>query len=233
MEIDQTYEVVALDDDCMLKEHPQNPNNSADELIDDSIEHNGWYGAIIAQKSTGYILAGNGRYRTAIKRKAPAIPVIWRDIDDETALRILLADNEVPRHSIMDEDILHEVLNSLTSLDGTGYGDALHSLEKRLAAEAEAEATREAEKDLPPEERSDADPTGSGQESPSSGVPTATDVPKDQYSPDFGIMIVCYSEEDQQAVYEALITLQGRTAPESETLRGDGEEPRKLRVVAV
>lgn len=235
MEIDQTYEVVALDDDCPLKEHPQNPKQSADEIIEDSIDNNGWYGAIIAQKSTAYILAGNGRYRTALKRKATHIPVIWRDVDDETALRILLVDNKSADAGTYDEDMLHQVLSSLVSLDGTGYGDALHTLEKRLAAEAEEAAANSVAQDAPDPEP---DPTPAGPSDPSDGSPESpADVPKDQYTPDFGIMLTCESEEDQQDLYEALVVLMDEGADGDDdrlaALHGRVDEPRKMRVVAV
>ena len=42
-----------------LKLHPRNPRKGNVESIRESIEHNGWYGAVLVQKSTGYIIAGN------------------------------------------------------------------------------------------------------------------------------------------------------------------------------
>ena len=48
-----------------LKQHPQNPRRGNVEAIKQSIETSGFFGAIIVQKSTGYILAGNLRSRVA------------------------------------------------------------------------------------------------------------------------------------------------------------------------
>jgi hypothetical protein len=225
VEIDQVYEVVDISGDSdPLKEHPQNPNKGAVEIIDESIEENGWFGAVIAQRSTGYILAGNHRYRVARERGATSIPVIWKDIDDETALRILLVDNSSTRAGMIDEEQLHTILSSLTSLDGTGYGSAMHKLEERLAKETEAERGKEEAKDLPPNEQP-GDPTPDGIPDPGSADPGIGEVPADKYTPDYGIMVVCFDEGDQEATYEALREF----FVERETLTS----PRQLRVVAV
>src|SRR3954469_23661320 len=83
VEINQEYELVdIMFDKDPLKEHPDNPNRGDTEVIDESITVNGWHGAITAQKSTGYILAGNHRYRVAKQKGAKQIPVIWKDVDD-------------------------------------------------------------------------------------------------------------------------------------------------------
>ncbi len=42
--------------------HPKNPRKGNVDLIIESIEENGFYGALIVQKSTGYILTGNHRF---------------------------------------------------------------------------------------------------------------------------------------------------------------------------
>lgn len=117
--IDQEYEVV---DVKRIQEHPQNPRLGVVEAIEDSIDQNGWYGAVVVQKSTGYILAGNHRFRAAITQGAKEIPVIYRDVDDETAIRILLADNKTAELGGYDEDLLSELLSGLETLDGTGWG---------------------------------------------------------------------------------------------------------------
>lgn len=199
MEIEQTYEVVRIDGDHdPLREHPQNPNNGDDGAVDGSVDANGWYGAIVAQKSTGYILAGNTRYRVARKRKAREIPVIWKDVDDETALRIMLVDNQSARRAEMDEEKLSLILHGLESLDGTGFDNVLHPLEKAITADSELapgdvmEAAAEAKAGDPSD--------------PSMDVGERA-VPADKYTPSWGIMVVCTSEEDQQWVHEQLMGL--------------------------
>lgn len=56
-----------------LKPHPRNPRQGDVGAIYQSIEANGFYGAIVAQRSTGYILAGNHRYKAAAEAGAKII----------------------------------------------------------------------------------------------------------------------------------------------------------------
>lgn len=110
-----------------LKTHPSNPRKGDLSAITRSIEINGFYGSIVAQKSTGYILAGNHRYMAAKANKAKEVPVIWVDVDDDEAKRIMLADNRTSDLGGYDEDALAELLrdvNATLSLDGTGYTEA-------------------------------------------------------------------------------------------------------------
>lgn len=116
---DQRYELVEVG---KLKEHPQNPRQGVEEAIDESIEANGWYGACVVQKSTMYILAGNHRYRVAKKRRAPYVPCIIGDWDDQTAMRILLGDNRIADLGGYDEETLAACLDGLETLEGTGWG---------------------------------------------------------------------------------------------------------------
>jgi hypothetical protein len=101
-----------------LVEHPDNPRRGDVAAIEASIEAHGFYGNIIAQTSTHRIIAGNHRYREMRARGEETIPVMWLDVDDDEALRILLNDN--------------------ASNDGAGYDDAqMFVLLKRLSDETD------------------------------------------------------------------------------------------------
>lgn len=104
-----------------LKPHPKNPRKGNVKAIADSIEANGFYGAVVVQRSTNYILAGNHRYKAAKQRGAKEIPVLFVDVDDDQALRILLADNRSADHGWYEMDKLAELLKGFDSLEGTGY----------------------------------------------------------------------------------------------------------------
>ena len=128
--INQTTETVPVD---ALRPHPRNPRQGDIGAIHTSIETNGFYGAVIAQKSTGYILAGNHRWQAAQAAGATDIPVTWIDVDDDHALRILLADNRTNDLASYDDTALTEILKDLMddtgTLLGTGYdGDDLDQL---------------------------------------------------------------------------------------------------------
>ena len=139
MQVDQEYELVEVG---RLREHPQNPRRGDEDAIRESVEKNGWYGVVTAQRSTGFILAGNHRYRVAVQEGAEVVPTVWKDIDDQTAIRILLADNATADLGTYDEETLQALLSGLESLEGTGWGRTLEAAAE--AAEKAAEAPEEA-----------------------------------------------------------------------------------------
>lgn len=120
--LNQTVETVAIG---ALSPHPRNVNQGDIGAIHQSIEVNGFWGTVVAQRSTGHILAGNHRWMAAKQSGAEEIPVAWVDVDDEAALRILLADNRTTRLGHDDPqglaDLLKELLDSTGTLDGTGF----------------------------------------------------------------------------------------------------------------
>jgi hypothetical protein len=126
---EQEYAQASVKD---LRPHPKNPRQGDVGAIHESIEANGFYGAIVAQKGTGYILAGNHRYKAAVQSGAKQVPVIWLDVDEATATRVLLADNRTNDRASYDNVALAEILAELAAgpgLEGTGYdGDDLDAL---------------------------------------------------------------------------------------------------------
>lgn len=136
--INQGFEEVPL---ANLKPHPKNVNQGDFGAIQESIETNGFFGAVTANKRTGHILAGNHRYFVAKQQHADTLPVVWVDVSDEEELRILLADNRTTRLGADDESALAALLADLAQteigLAGTGYdGDDLDEIIGRLAGES-------------------------------------------------------------------------------------------------
>lgn len=127
--VQQRYEIVPIDS---IKPHPKNPRKGNLEAIAESVEANGFYGAIVVQESSHFILAGTHRWLTLREQGDSEAPVIFIDVDDETAVRILLADNRVNDLAGYDEDLLAALLTELAEVEdlfGTGYeGDALDDL---------------------------------------------------------------------------------------------------------
>ncbi len=121
----------------MLITHPRNPRQGNVEAITESIKANGFYGTIVAQGSTGHVLGGNHRLKAARELGMETVPVAWLDIDDDRALRILLADNRTADLAEYDDAALSALLQELAEsdgLDGTGYDDdALGALMAKLA----------------------------------------------------------------------------------------------------
>lgn len=113
-----------------VRQHPDNPNNGDDEEVAVSMEMNGVYKGVTAQRSTGYILEGHTRYTSLKRLGSDQIYVSWLDVDDKTALRILLVDNESAKKAWIDKIMLGELLEQIAADDpvvgllGTGYNDA-------------------------------------------------------------------------------------------------------------
>lgn len=132
--LNQATELLPLDS---VRPHPRNPRQGDIGAIHESITANGFYGTIIAQRSTGYILAGNHRWQALRKTGVNTVPVTWVDVDDDHALRILLADNRTNDLATYDDTALSEILKDIMedagTLAGTGYdGDDLDDLLKDL-----------------------------------------------------------------------------------------------------
>jgi hypothetical protein len=135
--ITQKYRTAKLDE---LRPHPDNPRQGDVGAIHTSIEANGFYGSLIVQKSTQYVLAGNHRLVALRQAGAATVPVIEVDVDDATAKRILLADNRTNDLATYDDHHLLAILAALSDEDGlvgTGYDqDDLDALARLAAAGA-------------------------------------------------------------------------------------------------
>lgn len=118
-----------------LQPHPDNPRRGNIDAIRESLQLNGQYAPIVAQKSTGYIIAGSHRLEAAKQLGWTEMLVTTVDVDDETAKRILLADNRTSDLGFYDNDSLYALLNEVaaSTLEGTGWDyDALDDLNALL-----------------------------------------------------------------------------------------------------
>jgi len=110
-----------------VRQHPDNPNNGDVDAIATSMQINGVFTPVIAQQSTGYILAGNHRYAALLMLNQTQIPVVWLNVDDTQARKIMLADNRTAQLAEIDLMALGEMLEEMNALDpmlgliGTGY----------------------------------------------------------------------------------------------------------------
>jgi hypothetical protein len=124
-----------------LSEHPENPRRGDSKAVNESIAANGFYGAILVQRSSGRVLAGHTRLKAAKQSGATSVPGIWLDVDDKEAKRILLADNRTSDLAYYDDDALFAVLGSIldegSNLKGTGYDDATYKLLLRTDSDTE------------------------------------------------------------------------------------------------
>jgi ParB family chromosome partitioning protein len=182
----QTYETVAVAD---LKPHPKNPRKSDNAAIDRSIAENGFYGAVYAQRSTGLILAGTHRWQRAQAAGIPEIPVIWLDVDDRRALKILAVDNRVVDRAGYDDQALSELLTTILSecgsLDGSGY--VPQDMDKIISEVSDQIIAEENQRTAPAEE-----------------FPDEPQQPAAFAGIEYLVIIRCKDEEDQAQVIERL-----------------------------
>jgi len=131
--VNADHEMVGVDD---LTTHPGNPRRGDLASVKASIEVNGFYGTIVAQRSSGYVLAGNHRLMAARELGMEQVPVVWVDCDDTRARAILAADNRTSELGGFDSEALAQLLEGLRiedALEGTGYSDGdINALIARL-----------------------------------------------------------------------------------------------------
>lgn len=107
--------------------HPTNPRRGDVAAIAKSLETNGQYKPIICRTGDRTILAGNHTYAAALRLGWTEIAASFVDVDDQEAMRILLADNRHSDLATYDDfalaDLLVEVQATDIGLEGTGWTD--------------------------------------------------------------------------------------------------------------
>lgn len=110
-----------------LKHHPHNVRQGDVGALVQLFTENGYYGALIVQRSTGYVIKGNHSMDALDQLDVDPMPVLWLDVDDATARRMAIADNRATDLATNDQAALADELRwlreQLGSLDGTGFDD--------------------------------------------------------------------------------------------------------------
>lgn len=112
--------------------HPANARRGDVEVIKESLIAHGQFVPLVAQRSTRHIVKGNHTWQAADELGLAKVDVVWLDVDDDQALRIMLVDNRTADLGRYEEQSLTDLLAGLDGLAGTGYeaGD----LDARLAS---------------------------------------------------------------------------------------------------
>lgn len=109
---------VGIDD---ITPHPASPRRGDIAMIASSLASHGQYRPITVNARDGKILKGNNTYAAAKKLGWGKIAVVMVDVDEDHALRIILADNRASDLASYNVDTLAGVLKELPDLDGTGF----------------------------------------------------------------------------------------------------------------
>lgn len=136
--------------------HPKNARQGDVGLIAESLREHGQYRPLVVQRATRHVLAGNHTLQAAASLGWESVEVVFLDVDDDEALRVLLVDNRSSDQASYDEPALAELLSDLAGrsermLAGTGWDR--DDLDRLLAGVAGFDATpgRDAEPAAPPE----------------------------------------------------------------------------------
>ena len=104
-----------------LTAYPTNPRRGDIDAIASSLTAHGQYRPIVVQASTKYVLAGNHTLKAAKKLGWKKIKAVLVEVDEDTAKKIVLADNRLTDLAGYNEPLLKSLLEALPELDGTGF----------------------------------------------------------------------------------------------------------------
>lgn len=101
--------------------YPGNPRKGNIQAIRESLRENGQFRPLIVQESTRFVLDGNHSLQAAAAEGWKTVKVVFVDVDEKQAKRIVLVANRTADLATYDADLLAEVLKGLDSPVGTGY----------------------------------------------------------------------------------------------------------------
>ena len=105
-----------------LKPYPGNARIHDLDRISESLERNGQFRPIVVNRRTMQVLAGNGTLAAAKRLKWKQVAATFVDVDDETAARIVLADNRIAELGSYEPAKLSTLLEMVKGdLGGTGW----------------------------------------------------------------------------------------------------------------
>jgi ParB-like chromosome segregation protein Spo0J len=104
-----------------LKAYPRNPRLGNIEAIAKSLRRHGQYRALVVNRPTMQVLAGNHTLAALRHIGAAKALVHFIEVDENDAARIVLADNRLADIAVYQDDLLGSLLQSLPDLEGTGY----------------------------------------------------------------------------------------------------------------
>lgn len=116
-------------DPSTLEPYPGNARQGDVGAICVSLDTLGQYTPLVVQRETRRILVGNHTWMAVQALGWPLVEVVWVDCDEDTARKIVVADNRTADLGDYRPDDLVTLLTSIEDLTGTGWdGDDLDDL---------------------------------------------------------------------------------------------------------
>lgn len=138
-----TPETVSIDE---LSPYHENPRRGDVSAIAESLRINGQFRPLVVNRGThtgrpNEVLAGNHTLAAALSLDGSAheirhLDCYMVDVDDDAAVRIVLADNRTSDLAAYDDHALADLLQTMDDLEGTAYAD--DDLEALLSATSDA-----------------------------------------------------------------------------------------------
>lgn len=107
-----------------LEFYPGNARRGDVGMIADSLRENQQYAPLVVQKSTRYVLAGNHTLKAALSLGWGTVDVVFVDVDDARARKIVLSSNRTADAATYDDGDLAALLQGLDGdYAGTGWDE--------------------------------------------------------------------------------------------------------------
>lgn len=115
------FKEMKLVDIDTLKPHPLNPNEGDIPSIQESLDETGMYKPIVWNARNSFIAAGHHTWLAARAEGWTQIGIVVIDVDEDTHMRIMLADNKTADRRRYNEALLAQILSGMENVRGTGY----------------------------------------------------------------------------------------------------------------
>lgn len=136
-----THMMISPDDLIPWEKNPR-VNDHAVQAVADSITEFGFASPIIVRKENSMIICGHTRWKASQLLDIKKVPCIIMDLDERTAERLAIADNQVGGLATFDDIKLAEIFATFDEADFNGLGFTEHDLDglfKGLAGDDEDE----------------------------------------------------------------------------------------------
>lgn len=213
--------------------NPKNPNTHPDrqiEILSQVIKAQGWRKPITVSRRSGFVVSGHGRLQAALMLQLDKVPVDYQHYANEAEeYADLVADNRIAELSNIDEDLLIDILNEINDTDIdtilTGYeyheiDELINDDESITVIDNMTEPNNDSKQgktnlgdsephhDEMPQEQTQQipqNPEPIRQEDDSEDEePQITTTTNFHYKEQYGVIIICKDEHEQQEVYERL-----------------------------
>jgi hypothetical protein len=156
------------------RRHPQAQQSALADVLDEV----GIVQRVIVNQRTGYVVDGHARIALALRQGQPTIPVLYVDLDEREEALILATLDPISAMATYDAAALDELLRDVN----TGSA-ALQEMLDGLATDAGLYGLGQDD----------------GEADPLNGVDMS-----DRYKSQFGVVVVCETEDEQERVYADL-----------------------------